>query len=152
MRLLFCSCDLAFRRKTIIQCLEDGRVGFADDVELLNGPRGALSIREIVTWGKWSKQLNGETVGNDGGFEISWRAPGCGFGGATFHLKNGQWKCDDEYMGREFITELVALAQSWDGNWQCHESMPKESVIQTLSTVQSIELRSDGTGTLGVHG
>lgn len=130
-------------REAIKRCCEEGRVEFADDISLLNGPRGTLSIKEIVTWGPWRKEHKGETLGNDGGFEINWRRPGCGWGGATFHIEDGRWYCDDEFMGREFIKELATLAQAWDGEWQCKDEMPKERVLQILSEVQTIELRSD---------
>jgi hypothetical protein len=63
-------------------------------------------VKVDSVWGKWQKKIHGETLGNDGGFEVSWSTVSCGFGGLTFYLKDGKLHCDNEGMSKKFIMKV----------------------------------------------
>lgn len=48
---------------------------------------------------------------NDGGFKLSYVA-NIGFGEAVFFKKDGEVYVDDEYMSKQFVTELLDYFQS----------------------------------------
>lgn len=59
------------------------------------------------TWAKYRKKIKGKIFGNDGGFSITWSTKSCGFGNLVFYKKNGKLRCDNETMGKTFITKVL---------------------------------------------
>ena len=64
------------------------------------------TIHEIVPWSPNER--------NEGGFVVRWSKKRIGFGELTFKVdKYGKFHCDNEYMSREFVQDvLVELAKT----------------------------------------
>jgi len=71
-------------RDLIKRAIKSGNVHYADDVGLISQPSGPVEIKSLQIWEPYSREEDGRIIGNNGGFEIEWRKPGCGFGGLTF--------------------------------------------------------------------
>lgn len=126
-------------RQKILDCLRTGRVEFAGDIDLLNQPDGPVSISTVEAWNPWRSELDGKPIGNDGGIEVSWSKPGCGFGVVSFSLKNGQWSCDDEFMGRDFINQIIAMLRTGEYG----DELVKKYMPEMLKVAETIKLRSE---------
>lgn len=121
----------------IIECLRAGRVKFAGDIDLLSQPDGPLVINDVRGWNAWRRELDGEPIGNDGGFEIAWSKPGIGFGQVSFAIKEGQWTCDDEHMGRAFVNEIIAILRAGEYG----DEIAKKYIPEVLKVAETIKFR-----------
>ena len=93
----------------IKKALKAGNVHYADDVGLLSQPSGPVEIKSLYIWGPYSREEEGRVFGTNGGFEIAWRKPGCGFGGLAFVVSlDGVLECHSETMGPEFVKEVLS--------------------------------------------
>ena len=96
-------------RDLIKRAIKSGNVHYADDVGLISQPSGPVEIKSLQIWEPYSREEDGRIIGNNGGFEIEWRKPGCGFGGLTFVISlDGVLECHSETMGPEFVKEVLS--------------------------------------------
>ncbi len=63
-------------------------------------------------WKGWRRRprkgpFAGQTLGNDGGFEVRWATVSAGFGGFSFRLKDGKIYCDNEGCKRDFVKRVM---------------------------------------------
>jgi hypothetical protein len=61
-----------------------------------------FTITEVKFGEAW-----GPNEHNDGGIMLYWSTRSAGFGTFSFYLKEGEWHCDNECMGLEFVKSVL---------------------------------------------
>ena len=111
-------------RQKIVKALKAGRIKLSahgqeyfDRAGVIKGGNDAdwaIVDVKVHFWGKWHKEKDGETFGNDGGMEICWQTVSAGFGSLTIFIKDGKLQAETEGMSKEFCNTVFAkVIESW---------------------------------------